>query len=224
MPARQRRNGKSMVKHVKGKGKMNSVTTMGVAPKLERITDVKAQTIFERKHTYNSNAFTAATSDQFASMYFNLNSIPASDLAAVTALFDMYRVKEVTVCWIPQFNVSAMFGAGDIPVIFSALDFDDITVPPNTATVQSYATAKRSLANKYVARRFVPATLGIGSSGGSTSSGLFTYPKTSQWMDIAFTGINFMGSKWSIGSSSAAGTYALGYFSVSALVEYRQSR
>jgi hypothetical protein len=203
---------------------INSTTTAGAKLPLEVYTSNLKQTMFERVHTYNLNGVTATTSDQFYALNFQLNGINASDLAAVQALFDMYRVMECTVSWIPQTNVASNTGAADIPILHSALDFDDQTLPTSQVQLQGYATYKRSFANRFFGRRYKPATLAIGSGSGSTSTGLITFPQFGKWIDIAFPAVVQLGTKWCFGASSAAASYSAGYFSVSATVEYRQSR
>lgn len=116
-----------------------------------------------------------------ASKVFTLNDVPQS--GEFTALYDQFQIKAIKIQLIPRFTeVPNSSTQGNM---WSVLDQDDATPPPNIDTVLQYQNVKRTQMNKIHTRYFKPRVAREVFSSGITS----TYsPAKNTWIDVAAPG------------------------------------
>lgn len=116
-----------------------------------------------------------------ASKVFTLNDLPQS--SEFTNLYDQYQIKAIKIQLIPRFTeVSNTSSQGNM---WSILDQDDATPPPNIDTVLQYQNVKRTRMNQIHTRYFKPRVAKEVFSSGITS----TYsPSKNVWVDMAAPG------------------------------------
>lgn len=100
---------------------------------------------------YRIGAVSASSVTGAAAGYaFNLATVP--NASEFTTLFDQYRIKQVTVTFLPNYIQA------NVP-LYTALDYDDALTPPTLLSVFEKDTCRISEANQVVERTFNPRAL-----------------------------------------------------------------
>lgn len=131
-----------------------------------------------------------------ASRVFTLNDVPGA--GEFTALYDQFQIKAVKVQLIPRYtDVANNATQGNM---WSCIDQDDATPPPNIDTVLQYPNVKRTRMNQVHTRFLKPCVATEVFSSGITS----TYsPKKNVWVDIAAPGTEHYAVKFWFDSRTA---------------------
>jgi len=120
-----------------------------------------------------------------------------------TALYDQYKIKKVAYTLYPKYSSSDIAMAvggttgGDLPMIATALDYDDSNTPPNFGDVIQRQNAIMARGGKPITRVFRPS---VNMVTDGTTAGLMT--KTSPWLDVTNINIPHYGLKLAIQSSA----------------------
>jgi hypothetical protein len=210
-------------------GGTNLSTTGGRYP-LERYSQHFNQNDYTRRIEYEVQIFTSLV-DRFYSQYFVLSASDPANLTAFGTVFDLYKVSEVCIEWVPDapFPESSDTTIPIICRISSVLDWDDEVVPTSEALLKQYPTYKTSTTNKRMGVRYATTERVLASNDGTNSNTSILVVPTGTlgggYVDMANTGIKFLGTKWFIsGIPAATNVKSLGRFVFSALVTFRTGR
>jgi hypothetical protein len=149
--------------------------------------------------TMCSSTTTNVTSDCCFATYFTLADLPQS--ATFTALYDLYRIKEIEVTFSPLCNMNgtqsaALSATMSEYCMYYAVDLDDASVVSPLSALMEYEDVKRHdfLHKGPLVVRFKPRVAMAAYSGAFTS-----YANTKdQWLDCGSTGIQYYGIKWAL--------------------------
>jgi hypothetical protein len=154
------------------------------------------------RRTYTAGTISASVSgDTINAWPITLSSLPGS--SEFTALFDQYRILEVSYSFIPYFT-EVPSTAGTVPGIFgSAIDYDDANFVLGLSDLQQYDSYQRINAVKSLTRVVRPRSAVAMYSGAFTSFGNVY----GQWIDSASPSVQHYGLKTVLhGSTFAANT------------------
>jgi hypothetical protein len=170
----------------------------------------------------------SSSSGVFAAQQFSLANF--ANYATIAGVFDQYRIREITIEFIPQM-VTSFINAGTVAtvvptsvynhnVLATCVDTDDSTAPANEAVVLGHESGvlHGPLIRTYK-RTFKPAV------SLSVYQGAFTgYANMQdQWIDSVSTGVQHYGIKYAIshGTNTATGNVLMCVYA-HALVDYRK--
>lgn len=162
-----------------------------------------------------------ALTPSFQSSYWQLNSL--DQYAAFTTLFDQYRIVEIEAEYRPMYtaNSVALGQAVLVPLIYTAVDYDDSTAWTTLAQAREYQNASIHSTETFTVK-FKPH-VAMAAYGG----GVFTNFANAegQWLDAASNAIPHYGIKTAVTAGSNAQT-SLQQWNVSArlTVEFRNVR
>lgn len=131
---------------------------------------------------------------------FKLDQVPG--YAELTALYDQYRIAKVVFEIIPQFNINAL-GVSGAPSLHTAIDYDDITAPPNLETLLEYGSYKQTRGTSIHKRILVPRTAAIAFQSATTVG--YTLGRSRQWIDEQSPSVPHYGLKLFIQSTVTGG-------------------
>jgi hypothetical protein len=167
-----------------------------------------------------------------AAQYVTLGEFPLA--AALTSVFDQYKINSVSFQFIPQV-VSSFISSGTVatvvptsvyntPILTTAVDLDDASAPGTEAIVLSHATAiMHGPFIKPITRTFVPSVaLEAYQTGGF--GGYSNKSSNQVWLDAATTAVQHYGLKYALQHSLSVGSglvYMCIY--VSANVSFRKT-
>lgn len=143
---------------------------------------------------YKSSAFQVVPgTDTLGAIQVALQGmITAPQLAAFQGLYDSYRIDKVAIRLMPKFN-SIDTTANSLVPIFTVIDEDDATIPPNLETLYQYGTCKMTRGSQIHTRVFKPSAA-IVVDGGTAG----TMPKRSPWLDLGNSTTPHYGLKYGI--------------------------
>ncbi len=118
-----------------------------------------------------------------AAYTFSLSGLP--DSSDISNLFDQYRILQVTVSINP-------LTAGSVSALYTAIDYDDSTLPTNLQSVLVYDTLQVSNSSSVTQRTFTPRVLSENYVS-AVSSGYGTIARP--WLDSASNGVVHYGLK-----------------------------
>jgi len=123
--------------------------------------------------------------------FFTINDTPAP--TDFLSLFDQYRIAQVQVEFLPSVApFTASTTATDLPVLITAIDYDDATTP--TATVlQQFESAQIVSDQSYHCRTLNPR-FAVSAYGGVFGS--FALAPQRSWIDSASNVVQYYGLKW----------------------------
>lgn len=123
------------------------------------------------------------------STYFTLGSSPQS--AQFAAVFDQYRLMEVQVWFVPVNPTSPSGAAVNRGMLYSVVDYDNITALGSAAAAQSYTNCVSSPCTVAHYRRFTPH-MAVGAYSGTFTS----YANLQrQWIDCTSNAVQHYGLK-----------------------------
>lgn len=148
------------------------------------------------KETIEFNNIATATTSQYTYFGLSVNASMASNMSSLSSLFDSYRIMGIKFSFYPQYNVSYTQGvtvAGEIPMIYTAVDYDSDTAPTTLSVVEQYATCRRQFFNRPHSRYFKPKPTAYAAVT-TSSSGYGTYNLSrSTWMDMGNLNVKYFG-------------------------------
>jgi len=148
---------------------------------------------FERCQSIGAISYT--TSDVSNAYSFTLGALPGS--GEFTALFDSYRLIQVTLDFIPTGSTAA------VPTpLYSVLDYDDAVGPTALNDLLQYDTLKVTSGGAFHSRTFTPRYATAAYSGVFTS---FSQSKFNDWVDVASPSVLYFGCKIWMPSTTAMG-------------------
>jgi len=128
--------------------------------------------------------------------YFRLNQLP--NYAEFTALFDAYRINKVVMRFIPQYNqinTNTNVGAPvTVPLMYTVIDYDDVTSPTGGVDLQQYASCKTMAGNKPFTMVIVPKTATPVYRNNVASAYLQNNPR--QWIDCTYPDVEHYGVRF----------------------------
>jgi len=174
----------------------------------------------------------ATVSPVYTSITWRLSDCDSGTVTSLATLFDMYRVKEVFISFIPNINFSYYQPGSPSTSLsgttYSVLDFDDSLTPSSIIEFVDRSTLKKTPFSKPHSRRFLPTTLTVGSSnGGFSVSDCFTKAVNADWVDMAKTSVEHYGVKYAfelVGLPTTSTVIELGKWTCTASIEFRQPR
>lgn len=151
-----------------------------------------------KRTDYNSGFVVAnSTGDVFASYAIQLAQIP--DVGDFTSLYDQYQIKMVKWTLIPR-GTSSDVGTGTTTAqsmgVFSAIDYDDNTVPTSIDELAQYQNMKMTRSVQMHKRVFRPRIRLAGISAAGTV--VNTNPTRGVWCDCNNTTIPHYGLKYAL--------------------------
>lgn len=126
---------------------------------------------------------------------FRLSDLPG--VSEFTALFDQYRIKGVRITFYPPVNVSfSSTGQAPLPIgeFYTAIDYDDGTVPTGLDDLQQYQTLRRTYFNRPHTRYLRPLAIQSGVYQTGVSTGFRSLP-SSTWFDCGYPDVSYYGIK-----------------------------
>jgi hypothetical protein len=159
---------------------------------------------FQKKFSPGTMITPSTTLDVFGAVQFDLNS--TTDASSFQALFDAWRIKQVTVDFVPLTT-----GPYQSP-LYTVIDYDDASTPTTIASLLEYDTCAMIQGGTLQKRTFAPRV-----ALAAYNSTLFTnYAEASanQWNDVASPSTKYYGLKYGVPSltgGTATPTYTLVY-------------
>lgn len=150
---------------------------------------------------------TAGTTDNFASLKFNLSQLP--QYTEFTQLYDQYQIKGVRVELIPQFDSANMASTSSTNIInqnYSVLDYDDVGIPTSMDTIMQYQNVRRCPSTKVMKRFLKPK---VATQVYSTALTTNYSSKRNVWLDCNQPDTEHYGMKFGFTKSSNAQKYSL---------------
>ncbi len=136
----------------------------------------------------------ASAPDYLNAMNFTLSALPSS--TEFTALFDQYRIVQVTVRFLPLAGV----GSGSSPLI-TAIDYDDSSTPVAVTDLLQYDSHVMTQPGVTLERTFTPRVSTAVYSGTFTS---FASAPNSLWIDVASPNTQYYGLKLAVAAASGS--------------------
>lgn len=124
-----------------------------------------------------------------SALNFQLGNLP--NFTEFTGLYDQYMIKAVKVQIIPKFTETSL-GTTTQANMWSVVDLDDSTPPPNLETLLQYNNLKRTRMNQTHTRYLKPAVAREVFATGIASA---YSPKTNVWLDATTAAIEHYGLK-----------------------------
>lgn len=109
---------------------------------------------FKRTAYFSGFLAGSSTLDVFSSIQFTLGQVP--NVSEFTNLFDCYRINGVKVKLMPRANSSEIGTNQGMIKLFSAIDYDDATVPTAITELMQYENLKTTASNRDHSRYFKP--------------------------------------------------------------------
>lgn len=125
-----------------------------------------------------------------ASQLFQLSQLP--NYTEFTALYDQYMIKAVKISLIPKYTEVAL-GSTTQGNMWSVVDYDDATPPPNIDTILQYQNLKRTRMSQVHSRYLKPAVSSEVYATGLASS---YSPKKNVWLDATTAQVEHYGVKF----------------------------
>lgn len=141
-------------------------------------------------------------SDTFGAYDFSLNDVPNS--AEFTDLFDMYKINCVKITFLPQQTQSVSIGAVNNPDasarFYSAIDYNDSSIPSAITDIQEYQTCKVTPILKQHKRIIYKPKIAL--------SNIVTM---SPWLATSTPSVNYHGLKIAVEAMSSSTTTSMTY-------------
>lgn len=138
---------------------------------------------------------------------FQFANVPAA--TDFTGLYDQYCIKGVKMTFIPRITGTVVTDATSVAAVgslWTCIDYDDDSTPPNLATLLQYQNLKRTRVGAVHSRYLVPKS----NSQVSATVGNAPAPKAKVWLDVGSTNVPHYGLKlWY--DSTAVGTPTITY-------------
>ena len=158
---------------------------------------------FKRSYTTSiSLVYDGATSHTTGAFVFALSDMP--NYTEFTGLFDKYKITGIKAVFLPRItnvnhsDVTSTFT--EVPPIYTAIDYDDATIPGSVTDLEQYNTFKVHWEVKPFSLYFKPQIAIAAYSGTFTS-----YASANNlWIDAASPGVQYYGLKWASGPYSTA--------------------
>lgn len=141
---------------------------------------------------------------------FTLSQAP--EYTEFTSLFDEYRICALEVTFKPKFNMMTVTSPTAVvtPLLYTAIDYDDATVPASAAELEEYQTCVVTNFNRSVKRTIVPKNAtAVYQSTTATSYGV-----ARPWLDCAYASVPYYGLK-AVVEGGAIGQVALQAWDIS---------
>lgn len=132
----------------------------------------------------------SVTAGSTAFFIYNFKITDLSQASSFSQLYDQYRLLAVKLTFYPAVYdyVPTATGQFSAPEIYTALDFDSITLPTTVNTIDQYKTCKHSYFNRPHTRYFKPQAVALTSDQQLGSTGLYNVSRKS-WLS------------WSVGTT-----------------------
>lgn len=133
----------------------------------------------------------------YGSFSFTLGQLDIS--AALSTLYDQYRILGVDITFKPQYNVDQANTVNSfLGELLTVIDYDDATVPSSITTLRAYESVVVSNTMTKQHRRFVPK-MALAAYSGSLFNAFAN--QSGQWLDLASSSIPHYGIKWALTGS-----------------------
>lgn len=138
-----------------------------------------------------------AGSPTVGGMEFRLNQLSSTVVAAMTELFDMYRILTVKVIFVPR-NPSYVTTLGSD--CFTVIDKDSATTPGSLSDLYGYDTLLMNQTGMYFERVLVPTIAGAAWAGAA----LPAMQVKGGWLDTSYPNVQHYGLKYWMSPASAS--------------------
>jgi len=130
------------------------------------------------------------------SILFTLSDLNGA--ATLSTLYDCYRFIRVVACFTPvgvQQVVSSYSVAGQsVPVLYTAVDYNDSTAPTDLAEISKYSTLRSAIATKMQTRSLIPRHLSMVYNGALSTAYALGNPK--MWLSTTNAAVPHYGIKY----------------------------
>lgn len=133
----------------------------------------------------------------------NFGFVQLNQAAALTAIFDQYRLAMVEVTFLPDINIAAP--TQNAPLLYTCVDLDD-SAATTIAQLQDYPGVQETIAIKQHKHTFVPHVAIAAYSGTFTSFANEAAP----WIDVASPSVQHYGVKYGFAAEPSAASF--GYY------------
>ncbi len=182
-------------------------------PDIQRMI-LKRKKVYTFSRKYISTGITGSTTvDQFGALNFQLSSFP--NYTEFTALFDQYRMTQISVVFVP---VST--GQSTAP-LYTIIDYDDSTLPTAVNDLFQYGTCHMSQGGVTVVRTLTPQFDMAAYSGAFTSYALSV---PNQWCDVASPSVQWYGVKYCLPAFTGGPSTLVYNVHVEGVLQFRSTR
>lgn len=154
------------------------------------------------RKTYTENVLTTGAA-QGGAFSFSLNDLP--NVTEFTTLYDRYKIKKIVLKLIPKVSQTVTQSPGSMSIVansrghlFSAIDYDDVAVPPAVDTLLQYPNCKRTPTDRIHTRIIYPCIRSVlYNVADSSSLGFSTaFSPQRRWIDCTMPKVQHYGLKW----------------------------
>jgi len=162
-----------------------------------------------KQNYFLANIAASSSVSTFGAFSFNLASL--ANATSFEALFDAWRILQVTVRFVPL-STSTNTSVGNSPLL-TVIDYDDATALTSTSSMRAYDNMYEAPFQVYLERTFKPKFAVASYSGTFTS-----FSQSDGWCDVASPSIQWYGLKYGIDTIAVTATAS---YSVEADVVYQ---
>ncbi len=175
-------------------------------PDVTRIRGPRRQPIYTFHKNVGKGTLIASQFEEALAFSFMLNDIP--NPSDITSLYDEYRIIQVTMKFLPVTNpFGASTSSTAYPSLYTAIDYNDDTLPSSAANLREYATFQCVPNQVYTQRVISVRSLTAVTNNGTIVDGVSRW---GQWLRVAQSQVKHYGLK-TIASpvTTASGSFVL---------------
>jgi len=171
---------------------------------------------FNVELSYFNNITTSTTAAVTGGLSFQLSNF--ANVSNYTAVFDQYRIMQVSVKFIPTNTTTSSGSPGVGGVLYTVIDYDDQNTPTNLTTMLSYDSLAVTPPGQIEERTINPRLAVAAYSGAFTS---FANLSNQTWIDAASSSVQYYGLKYYVSSTPTIQTVL---YVETAMVQFRSQR
>jgi len=170
--------------------------------------------VLEADYSTLSSASVATTYGAFAAVLGNFTGF-----TELVSAFDMYRIMQFRATFIPIVPSTSTNTNGVL--LYTALDYDDITSATSVTDLEQYDTCQIVQAGAFFERICNPRIAYAAYGGGTFTS---YANQRAGWIDAASTGVQHYGIKYALTGNSSGGAVNMYYMKMQIFVQFRSQR
>jgi len=202
------------LKHIDDAQQTNIRGRVPAVPDIPRMRMKKDKVYTFHKSSVSSTLSPSTTLDLLGAFQFDLNT--TSDSATFQALFDCWRIAQVSIEFVPLTT-----GPYAAP-LYTVIDYDDANTPSSIGSLLEYDTLEITQAGAYLTRTFAPrAAMGVYSSTLFTN---FARTNANQWMDVASPTTKYYALKYGIPALASGTTTAVYQTVINLVYQFKNTR
>lgn len=196
------RRGKARPKTSKRNNSTRAITTTIHDPSNERIIDNSDRRIYAFEQVIAPFAINqVAISPTLGSFFFTLSLLDQA--STFTSLFDQYKIAKIQIDFWPMYRANSVALHADlIPLIYTAVDYDDATAPVSLTDIRQYQNVTMHDDSEKFSVTFVPHVAVSSYSGAFGSFNNVTSP----WIDAGSPSVQHYGLKYAVSGGASGQT------------------